>query len=176
MRKATMSSVLFAATALLIAGCSGGQSTPGQPTGEVDSGALKSFDPCTALSPDQVQTFGASVPGQPSDLGTGEVGCDFQGEDLEFGVLKAETNGEAFWQGQRDQFDQFTPNQVGSHSGFAGIAIGGKGLGGCRQIMYVGSGSVIVDITYSSDQMPSDEETCGKAKEIAQAVETKLPK
>ncbi|TWF93082.1 DUF3558 domain-containing protein [Saccharopolyspora dendranthemae] len=176
MHKATMGSALFAATALLIAGCSGGQGTPGQPAGEADNGALKSFDPCTALPADQVQSFGGSFPGVPSDLGVGEVGCDFRGQDVEFGVLKAETSDEKYWQGQRDQFDQFTPNQVGAHSGFAGIALGGKGLGGCRQIMYVGSGSVIVDITYSSDKMPSDEETCGKAKEIAQAVESKLPK
>ncbi|MBF6507857.1 DUF3558 domain-containing protein [Nocardia farcinica] len=169
--------VALAAATLLIAGCSGGQTgEQGQPTEDKPANALASFDPCAALTPEEISTFGASSQGEPSDLGVGEVGCDYKGDDLEFGVLEAEKSDEAYWQQQRNNFDVFTPNQVGSHSGFAGIALSGKGQGVCRQIMYVGTGSVIVDVTYSADKIPSDEETCGKAKEIAQVVESKLPK
>lgn len=176
MHKATISSAMFAATALLIAGCSGGQGTPGQPTEAPDSNALKTFDPCTALSADQIQSFGASPQGEPVDPDLGGPGCDYEGPEFQFGVMEGEGQGEQYWQGQQGQFDQFTPNQVGSLKGFTGIALSGKGQGVCAQTLYVGSGSVTVDVTYRSDNMPSDEETCAKATEIAQAVSAKLPK
>ncbi|MGI8309121.1 DUF3558 family protein [Saccharopolyspora hattusasensis] len=166
----------LAAAGLLAAGCSGGTAPKPEPSTEpTTSNALASFDPCTALTPTEIRSFGAAPEGKPNDLGIGEVGCDYMGEDFEFGVLKAGKSDEAYWQQRRNSFDAFTPNQVGSHSGFAGIALSGKGQGVCRQMMYVGSGSVIVDITYSADKIQSDDATCAKAMEIAQVVEPKLP-
>ncbi|MGW3471190.1 DUF3558 domain-containing protein [Saccharopolyspora sp. NPDC000995] len=164
---------------LLLAGCeSSGSGVGAQPTTEALGGPspLASFDPCTALTPAEIQSFGAATEGKPNDLGIGEIGCDYEGDDFNFGVLKAEKSDEAYWERRRNSFDVFTPNQVGSRSGFTGIALSGKGQGICRQIMYLGVGSVIVDVTYRSDRMLSDEETCAQATKIAQVVEPKLPK
>lgn len=160
---------------LFLAGCSGSGSS-GAPAPEPEADLLAGFDPCTVLSPEEIQSFGASPQGEPADQGLGEAGCDFKGGDFNFGLLKASDGNEAYWQGQRSQFDKFTPNQVSDRAGFSGISAGGAGQGVCSQFMYVGKGSVIVDVTYRSDKMPGDEATCAKAMEIAQVVEPKLPK
>ncbi|WP_188991934.1 DUF3558 family protein [Saccharopolyspora thermophila] len=174
--KRSLAAAAFAVVGALATACSGGQRIETPPTQQEAKDVLASFDPCQALTPQEIQAFGAAPNGEPSDLGVGEVGCDFKGEEFEFGVLKAETSDQAYWEQRRNNFDAFTPNQVGSHSGFSGIALSGKGQGVCRQGMYVGKGSVIVDITYSADKIPSDEATCAKAMEIARLVEPKLPK
>lgn len=161
---------------LLAAGCSSGDSPEAAHTtrsGANDS--LESFDSCTALTPEEIQRFGASPEGQPTDQGLGEVGCDFKGAEFNFGVLKAATDGQAYWEGQRHQFDEFDTNAVGSHRGFSGIALGGKGQGICTQGIYVGKGSVLVDITYKSNTMQG-KDPCAKVMEIARVVEEKLPK
>ncbi|WP_229680381.1 DUF3558 family protein [Saccharopolyspora thermophila] len=174
--KRSLVAAAFAAVGMTSAACSGGQGNETPPTQQVPKDVLTSFDPCTVLSSQEIQSFGASPEGKPSDLGLGEVGCDFDGDEFDFGVLKASNHDEAYWQGQRTQFDEFTPNQVGGHQGFVGIELSGKGQGVCTQVMYVGKGSVIVDINYRSDKIPSDEATCAKAMEIARLVEPKLPK
>ncbi|GAB3676898.1 hypothetical protein GCM10027597_16920 [Saccharopolyspora tripterygii] len=165
----------LAAGGLLIAGCSGSGSS-GAPAPEPTPDLLTSFDPCSVLSPEEIQSFGASPEGEPADQELGEAGCDFKGGDFNFGVLKAGDGNEAYWQGQRAQFDKFMPNQVGDRAGFSGISAGGAGQGVCSQFIYVGKGSVIVDVTYRSDKVQGDEATCAKALEIAQVVEPKLPK
>ncbi|WP_433870273.1 DUF3558 family protein [Saccharopolyspora sp. CA-218241] len=164
-----------AAAGLLLAGCSGGSSAPeGNPPSSEATNVLQNFDPCTVLTPEEIQSFGASPEGEPSDLGLGETGCDFDGEVFDFGILKAPESDQAYWEGQKNNFDRFEPNQVGSHAGFSGISTGGAGQGVCSQMMYVGSGTVTVDVTYRSDTM-AGADPCAKAMEIAQAVEPKLP-
>ncbi len=173
MRTRTGAATLIAATGLLLAGCSGGSN--GAPAPEPAPDVLSGIDPCTVLSPDEIQSFGASPQGEPADQGLGEAGCDYKGGDFNFGILKASTGDEAYWQSQRAQFDKFAPNQIGDKPGFSGISAGGAGQGVCSQFIYAGKGSLIVDVTYRSDKMPGDEATCAKAMEIAQRVEAKLP-
>lgn len=159
------------AACTLLAGC-GSHNSSQELTA---SNPLVDFDPCAALTPEEVRSFGGDPNAEPAEGSSKEEGCDYEGEVFLFGVLKGMESDEAYWERQRNNFDVFTPNQVGSHRGFAGIALSGKGQGVCRQIMYLGSGSVIVDVTYRSDQIPSDEETCRQATEIAKVVEKKLP-
>ncbi|MER7014360.1 DUF3558 domain-containing protein [Saccharopolyspora sp. NPDC000359] len=169
---------MLAVAGVMLAGCgTPGGGDQGQPTSDGSgSNPLASFDPCTALTPEEIRSFGGDPNGEPASGSSKEEGCDYEGEKFMFGVLKGMDSDEAYWERRKNSFDVFTPNQVGSHKGFTGIALSGKGQGVCRQMMYVGSGSVIVDVTYSSNTIPSsDEETCAQATEIAQVVEKKLP-
>ncbi|WP_433870272.1 DUF3558 family protein [Saccharopolyspora sp. CA-218241] len=175
MRTKRVFGLAVAATAgLLLAGCGGGQSAEPSAAPPPAKDVFQNFDPCAALSPEEIQSFGASPEPIPNDLGIGEAGCDYQGEGLIFGVLEAPENDKAYWEGQRGQFDSFVPNQVGTHEGFVGIVLGGTGQGVCRQMMYVGSGSVIVDITLSSNAIEG-RDPCAEAMKIAEVVETRLP-
>ncbi|GAA4860214.1 hypothetical protein GCM10023222_09670 [Saccharopolyspora cebuensis] len=163
-----------AAVGLLVAGCGGEQGAEPSAAPPPAKDVFQEFDPCTVLAPEEIQAFGAEPQGIPNDLGVGQTGCDFEGENLQFGVLEAPKDDRAFWEGQRSQFDMFAPNQVGSHEGFQGIALGFEGEGTCNQTMYVGSGSVIVDITLTSDVM-ANVDPCAEVLKIAEVVESRLP-
>ncbi|QRK89488.1 DUF3558 domain-containing protein [Saccharopolyspora erythraea] len=172
--RTTVAAVL-ASAGLLLAGC-GGPSAGPTPTSEgPKEPGLANFDPCTALSAEQLQAQGVEAPGAPVDQGVGEVGCDFDSEDLVLTLLKADGRDLSYWEGRRNNFDKFENNQVASRRGISGVAAGGMGQGVCRQIVEAGGGSVIAQVTYSSDQIQGND-PCAKALEIAQQIEPKLPK
>lgn len=128
------------------------------------------------LSAEELQQFGVTEPGEPVDQGIGEQGCDFDTDTSGFTIYKGETDSIAYWQGQRDKFAIFEENKVGSSNGIKQVTKGAVGQSLCSQVIEVGSGSVSVQFGYDADKKQSDEATCAKAMEIAQVVETKLPK
>lgn len=165
-----VAAVAVVAAGSVLAGCSGGGSG-GQAGQPAPQNVLAGFDPCTI----EPQALGAASPGEPVDDGSGEQGCEFDADDSIVAVYKGENDSLQFWEGQRDRFGVFEPNQVGGRKGIKQISKGASGRGICSQVLEVGSGSVSVQVNSSSDQ-PNDEATCAKAMEIAQAVEPKLPK
>lgn len=176
--RTTRSAVLaaLAASGLLLAGCGGGAQggspAPASPT----PSALVNFDPCTALTPEELQANGVAPQGKPVDQGVGEVGCEFEGEEVLLTVLKAEQRDLAQWQENQSNFDEFELNQVGSHQGARGIAAGGTGQGVCNQLIEAGDGTVDVVITYMSAQGLEAKDPCADAMKVAQQIEPKLPK
>ncbi|WP_093267661.1 DUF3558 family protein [Saccharopolyspora shandongensis] len=175
-----MVAAVGAAAGLLLAGCSPSGNTGVQAPNTQDAGqsSLTGFDPCAVLSQQELQHYGVSEPGEFEDQGIGEPGCTFKadGGDYLLTIYKAEKSDRAYWEQRRGNFGVFESNQIGSHQGIKAIEEGSVGLGGCRQIIESGGGSVSVDITVHADKIQSDEATCGKATEIAWVVEPKLPK
>lgn len=165
-----VAAVAVVAAGSVLAGCSGGGSA-GQDGQPAPQNLLAGFDPCKV----EPQALGASAPGEPVDDGTGEQGCEYDAGDSIVAVYKGETDSLQYWEGQRDRFGVFEPNQVGTRKGIKQISKGAVGQGICSQVIEVGSGSVSVQVNSSSNQ-PSDDASCAKAMEIAQAVEPSLPK
>ncbi|MGW1679055.1 DUF3558 family protein [Saccharopolyspora sp. NPDC002376] len=164
------------AAGLVLAGCSTpvGDVTP---TKQQESpNVLAGVDPCKILSAEDVQAFGVSDPGEPVDQGIGEQGCDYSADDLAFTVYKAEDHDRGYYESRKDNIAVYEPNKVGSRDGIKQITKGSTGQGVCNQVIEVGSGSALVQVSYSADKIPSDDETCAKAMEIAKVVESKLPK
>ncbi|SEG95447.1 Protein of unknown function [Saccharopolyspora kobensis] len=137
---------------------------------------MAGFDPCTALSESDLQSYGVTKPGEPVDQGIGETGCDFKTDDFLLTVYKSDESDMAYWEGRKDRFGIFETNRVGSHEGIKTATKGSAGLGMCTQIVLAGSGSISVQINYSSDKNQGNDVACAKAMEIAQVVEPKLPK
>ncbi|MDI2029003.1 DUF3558 family protein [Saccharopolyspora sp. TS4A08] len=161
--------VAAAATGFALAGCSGG-AAPEAPAPKPEN-ALAGFDPCKV----DLQNFGASAPGEPVDQGVGEQGCEYDAEGMTVAVYKGETNDFKYWEQRRGNLAVFEPNQVGSHQGIKQIANGSVGQGVCNQAIMVGSGSVSVQVNNSASNEQSDDATCAKALEIANAIEPSLP-
>lgn len=136
---------------------------------------MANFDPCTVLTPEELQANGVSPESKPFDQGLGEVGCEFEGEEVLLTVLKAEGRNLAQWQENRDNFDEFELNQVGSHPGARGIAAGGTDQGVCNQFIEAGDSTVDVQITYMSAQDLASKDPCGEAMKFAELIEPKLP-
>ncbi|WP_170210256.1 DUF3558 family protein [Saccharopolyspora antimicrobica] len=171
--------VVGTAVGLLLAGCSTGGAGGGsvEPTTAPEpENVLASVDPCTVLSPDELQQLGVTEPGEPVDQGIGEVGCDFDADGFAFAIYKGETDSIDYWHGQRDKFAIFEENKVGSRNGIKQVTKGAVGQSLCSQVIEVGSGSVSVQFGYDADKKQSDEATCAKAMEVAEVVEPKLPK
>lgn len=165
--------VVLAATGLLVTGCAGVGGNEPAPAPPAGPSPLVGFDPCTAFSPEELQAQGFDAKGEPVDQGVGEVGCDFESEEILLTLLKAENSDMSYWEGRRASFDEFTPNQVGAHQGIRGVAAGGQGHGVCRQIILSGGGSVVSQVTHSSG---TASDPCADAMKIAQQIEPKLPK
>ncbi|WP_406688639.1 DUF3558 family protein [Saccharopolyspora sp. ID03-671] len=165
-----VAAVAVVAAGSVLAGCSGGGSAgeTGQPAPQ---NVLAGFDPCKV----DPQALGATAPGEPVDDGSGEQGCEFEAGDAIVAVYKGENDSLQFWEGQRDRFGVFEPNQVGARKGIKQVSKGAVGQGICNQVIEVGSGSVSVQVNNSGNE-PNDDATCAKAMEIAQAVEPTLPK
>lgn len=162
----------LASVGLILAGCGGGGDAA--PTSEAPKpSALASLDPCTVLSPQELQSIGVQPQGKPVDQGIGEPGCRFTGGPVRFTVYKAEKSDRAYWEGQRGQMGVFEPNQVGAHEGIKAIPKGSVGHGLCRQIMLADTGSVSVDANTNSS---AGADPCSDALKIAQQIEPKLPK
>ncbi|QUH06460.1 DUF3558 domain-containing protein [Saccharopolyspora erythraea] len=172
--RTTVAAVL-ASAGLLLAGCGGPSAGPTPTSDGPQESGLANFDPCTALSAEQLQAQGIEAPGEPVDQGIGEVGCDFDGQEMVLTLLKADGRNLSYWEERRSNFDKFDKNQVASRQGISGIAAGGMGQGVCRQILEAGGGSIIAQVTYSSDAVQGND-PCAKALEIAQQIEPKLPK
>lgn len=164
------------ATGVLLSGCGATGGTPAPSEQPAGPSPLAALDPCTIVPTSELQAFGVTEAGEPVDQGVGEPGCDFMTDDMLLTIYKAEKSDLAFWEGQKNKFGIFEPNQVGSHKGIKAVLTGSQGAGLCRQIMESGGGSVSVAVKYNADKNPGDEATCAKAMEIAQVVEPKLPK
>ena len=175
-RRSTATTVLASAGLLLLAaGCTGGDGGATPPPSEPPrQDALAAFDPCTTFSPEQLQSYGATDPGEAVDQGIGEPGCDFEAEGFLLTVYKAPGRGIDYWEGRRANFSRFDSNQVGSRQGVTAITAGSEGQGLCRQILESGGGTVSVAVKYDADNIQGND-PCAKALEIAQQIEPKLP-
>ncbi|MDA3625057.1 DUF3558 domain-containing protein [Saccharopolyspora sp. WRP15-2] len=175
MRTTRVAAVAAAGIAtLLLSACSGGQTGGNPETTSAASSGLAGFDPCTALSSSELQNLGVSGESKPYNK-QGEVGCDYEGDDLLLTVLKAEGRDLAAWEGRRNNFDSLTKNDVGGRQGLQGIALGGTGQGVCNQFVDAGKDSLDIVVVLESDRV-KDTDPCAKALEVAQVVEQKLPK
>ncbi|MGI8309773.1 DUF3558 family protein [Saccharopolyspora hattusasensis] len=176
MRKTRSVAAALAGVGLLLAGCAGGSGQQEQqPQASNGPSPLASFDPCTVLTQEQMQKYELRLNQvRPVDE-LGDVGCKIGGEVFFLGLYKAESDDLAYWESQRSNFAEFEKNRVGPREGIRGIANGTQGHGLCREIIEVAGGSVWVQVAYKSDKLEGSD-PCGKALEIAQAIEPKLPR
>ncbi|TDD89736.1 DUF3558 domain-containing protein [Saccharopolyspora karakumensis] len=176
MRKTRIGAVLLAGFAVTVGGCSsaGGGAQQGAP--EPALNVLASVDPCQVLGEQDLQALGVSAPGEPLDQGIGEKACEFSGDALDLSVVKGEQSSLAYWEGRRSNMAVFETNKVGQRDGAKMISTASVGNGVCSQAIFVGQGSVSIQVTTSSASYQNDEATCAKAMEIAQVAEKKLPK
>jgi hypothetical protein len=163
---------LAAASGLLLASCGGSKGTPAPaPEAPQPSAALAGVDACKVLTPDELQAYGLKAGDQRPLNQQGDVGCSWpNGAQFDLGLSKS-NDGLSYWEGQRANFAQLQPNQVGSRKGLSGIPAGSQGQGACQEIVDAGGGSVTVDIGNLNGGDP-----CAKALEIAKKIEPKLPK
>lgn len=168
--------VALVAATLVTTGC-GSPSVPGQasPTGVSTStstsasAVIDSVQPCTLLTPQELQQFGQPSPGTPHDA-AGETGCEFGGQPFGMTLSKA-NDGLDYFTKHADKFVKVTKNPVNGRAGVQ-LLISTDGSE-CSQVMAVGTGYVVVGVVYNFGHTG---DPCAKALEIAQVIEPRLPK
>ena len=154
--------------AVALAGCGG--EVVGQPQPSPAVSSLVSFDGCTALSQEQLQSLGLRPQGDPLDR-AGEVGCSWLGDPFSMSITKDSDDGLAYYEQQAPRFTKYEENAV---AGFPGAQIASTATGEeCGQVIEVGGGSVVVGISYDPGHQG---DPCADALRIAEMIAPKLPR
>ncbi|WP_211212896.1 DUF3558 domain-containing protein [Actinopolyspora mortivallis] len=166
----------LAAVGMLLAGCGGGPDSETHPTASAPPSepTLANFDPCTALTPTELDQVGIEDSGERVDNEYGSSGCDFPAENFLFTIYKNSGEDMSTWDSRRNNFAEYERNRVGDRAGRSAVVNGAQGQGLCRQIMAAAQGSVSVVVKYDADQIQGND-PCTKAKEIAETIEPRLP-
>lgn len=176
MMRSLPAAAVLAASGLLLAGCGAGGQAPAPTSEAPNSSALASFDPCTALTPEELQSLGVDPSEkEPVDEGMGDVGCDFTGEEIILSITKAEQDDLASWKARSDNFDRLDPNTVAGREGLVGVTKGSTGKGVCRQIVGAGGSSVTTQVTFVDPNTGKTADPCAEATKAAEVLVPKLP-
>jgi hypothetical protein len=151
-------------------GLVGGQSSPTGASSAASSagGSVSAVDPCKLLSPQELQQLEVPPNGDEANR-SGETGCQWTGQKLFVSLTKANNSLDYFTQ-HADQYTDLTQDKVNDRAGVH-FQISQSNTE-CSQAVAVGTGYVRVGLGYF-DHSP---DPCGKALQIAQMVEPRLPK
>ncbi len=145
-----------------------GSDAPGSPS------ALESFDMCTVMSDQELQSLGLRLDTREPDETLGAVGCVWLGDPYLLGLSRNPRETIAGFVERRDS-PQFTTFRERSVAGRDGVQVQTDSSGeGCNQLMAAGSGTVLVLVRASSSQ-GSPVDPCAEALRIAQTIEPRLP-
>ncbi|GGM32741.1 hypothetical protein GCM10012275_00170 [Longimycelium tulufanense] len=170
---------LVGAMSVLLAACNG--SVQGQPTtdtsassGTTGSGDINKIDPCQLLPDDKLSSLEVEAPGKP-ERALSENHCNYDGAKYLISVGTSPTRSLDEYKKNAQNFDQLEANKVNGRPGVRLIVKGGTGQGGCTQLLQVGSGTALAEVTYRHGKHQGID-PCDTAMEIAKLIEPKLPR
>lgn len=154
-----------------MAGC-GGPSSEGDPPVKSEPQGLAKIDPCTLLTPEELESFGFEGPGEPETGSTGEPACSFTGQP--FGATffkKQDMTVEKY--GQQDTWAKFDRLEVDGRPAASTIAKGSTQSRICSVMFDAGGG--VIDLTLQEFRDKGLDE-CGEALKVAEKIAPRMPK
>jgi uncharacterized protein DUF3558 len=169
----TVVAVCAGVALLSAAGCGGGSPKEGSPGSTEQKQALATVDPCTLLTPKELESFGFEGPGQPETGISSEPGCSFRGKPFTATFYKnQEKTVEAYGQ-QEGTWAKYDRLEIDGRPAASAIAEGSTQARICSALFDAGGGVIILTLSEFRDQGLDE---CGEALKIAEAIAPRMPR
>ncbi|WP_258174723.1 DUF3558 domain-containing protein [Actinopolyspora mortivallis] len=145
-----------------------GRTSAAKPSEEV----LAGVDPCDILPDAELESFGVSTTGEPTNRPPWAPGCHYRGDSVTVSVRK-ETRDTVASAEQKDVWAKFERTEVNGRAAATAIVKGATQARMCSALFDAGRGMIQIQAT--EVRPPDTVDECAKALEFAEMVEPKVP-
>ncbi|MER6991458.1 DUF3558 domain-containing protein [Saccharopolyspora hirsuta] len=158
---------------LALAGCGPSRSSEEPAPGAQQPQALAAVDPCTLLTPEELQSFGFEAPGEPDTGISSEPGCRFNGRPFRATFSKNQEKTVDSYGRQKDTWAKYDRLEIDGRPAASAIAEGSTQARLCSALFDAGGGVIIITVSEFRDQGLDE---CAEGVKIAEAIAPRMPK